>query len=437
MFNFDTPALSIVRTLRDKGYKAYFVGGCVRDFLLGFIPKDIDIATNAFPHEIEALFRFTIPVGKQFGVILVGQGKHTYEVATFRKDMDYADGRHPSEVVFSSEKEDVFRRDFTINGLLYDPFSREIIDYVGGQEDLKKKIIRTIGDPVQRFTEDKLRLLRGVRFSARLGFDMEEKTCAAIKSMAHHVVECSAERIRDELVHIFVGKHPDKGLELLDSTNLLRVILPEIFLLKGVEQPPEFHPEGDVFVHTLLMFSHMKENPSKELAFGVLLHDVGKPSTFTREDRIRFNSHAKAGVEIAEEILTRLRFSNDEKKKILDLVGNHMRFMNVKQMKTSKLKRFLRNPWFEDHMELHRLDCIASHGGLDNYHFCRKKLDEYEKEETELRPSPLATGQTLIDLGLTPGPAFKTILTAIEDLQLEGTITTEAEAIQYIRENYL
>lgn len=437
MLEDDTKALEIAQCLKEKGFKAYFVGGCVRDFLLGITSRDIDIATDAHPDEVQKIFPYTIAVGKQFGVIIVIEGKKQYEVATFRKDDTYLDGRHPSMVHFSTEKEDVFRRDFTINGLLYDPFCKRIIDYVGGQEDLKNKIIRTIGKPENRFDEDKLRLIRGVRFAARFGFTIEDNTYSAMKTMAPCINQCSAERIRDELISILTGDHSEKGLDLLDKTTLLTHILPEVAALKNVEQPPDFHPEGDVFTHTSLMLAHMKENPSRELAFAVLLHDIGKPLTFKIEDRIRFNSHEKAGVEIAENILTRLKFSNEEKEKILDLIGNHMKFMYVMKMRVSKLKRFLRKPFFQDHLELHRLDCIASHGGLDNYTFCVQKLEEFSKEKIELRPQPFVTGKTLIKLGLTPGPVFKKILTTIEDLQLEGKITSEEQAIQYIREHFL
>jgi poly(A) polymerase len=436
MFYDDTGALQIAQRLKKKGYKAYFVGGCVRDYLLGINSKDIDIATDAHPREIQKIFPFTIPVGRQFGVVIVVMGDRQYEVATFRKDDAYLDGRHPSGVQFSNEKEDVFRRDFTINGLLYDPFQKEIIDYVGGQNDLEKGIIRTIGKPEDRFREDKLRLLRGVRFAARLRFTIHDQTFSAMQKMAHLIGECSAERIRDELVFIFTQDHPAEGLDLLDRTTLLHSLLPEVENLKNVEQPPAFHPEGDVFTHTSLMLAHMRKNPSKELAFGVLLHDIGKPVTFKIEDRIRFNGHEKAGVEIAETICTRLKFSNEEKERILDLVGNHMKFMYVKKMRVSKLKRFLRRPFFNEHLELHRLDCIASHGGLDNYYFCVEKYEEFSKEETRLRPEPLVTGHTLITMGFTPGPVFKKILTDIEDLQLEGQITSKEEAVEYIRDHF-
>jgi poly(A) polymerase len=437
MLKDDPAALQIARQLKSSGYKAYFVGGCVRDYLLGINSKDIDIATDARPYEIQKMFPFTIPVGKKFGVIIVVKGKKQYEVATFRKDDVYLDGRHPSGVHFSNEKEDVLRRDFTINGLLYDPFRNRIIDYIGGQEDLKNRIIRTIGEPESRFHEDKLRLLRGVRFAARFGFAIQDRTFSAMKKMAHQINECSAERIRDELIRIFTGKHPAQGLELLDNTSLLHHILPEVESLKHVEQPPDYHPEGDVFTHTSLMLANMKDTPSRELAFAVLLHDIGKPLTFKVEDRIRFNSHEKVGVEVAEKILTRLKFSNEEKERILDLIGNHMKFMYVKKMRVSKLKRFLRKPFFQEHLELHRLDCISSHGGLDNYTFCVQKCAEFSEEETQLRPKPLVTGNTLIHMGLTPGPVFRKILTAVEDLQLEGRITTEKEAVEYIRNTFL
>jgi poly(A) polymerase len=423
-----------VETLRKKGHEAYFVGGCVRDRVMKIVPQDYDIATDARAGEVMKIFKRTIPVGAKFGVVIVVRDGINFEVATFRRDGDYIDSRRPIAVHFSDAKEDVLRRDFTINGLLYDPVKRKVIDYAGGMQDIREKTIRTIGDPYERFSEDKLRLIRAIRFSARFKFKIEKKTFEAVRKLAPQITEVSAERLRDELVKICTGKNAGYGLELLRESGLLAVVLPEVTKMIGVEQPPEFHPEGDVYTHTKMMFDDMKE-PSTELAFAVLLHDVGKPRTFRRAERIRFDGHTNVGARMADTILRRLRFPNDERDAIVTAVFNHLKFMDVKKMRVNRLKRFLKEPTFPMELELHRLDCRASHGMLDNYRFCKKKLKEYSKEE-DLRPKPLVNGNDLIAMGFTPGPVFKKILTAVEDGQLEDKLKTKGDAIAFIRKKF-
>jgi len=427
-------AVQIVKRLRQKGYQAYLVGGCVRDLLLKIKPQDWDIATNAKPEEVQRLFKKTILVGAKFGVVIVRMRHKNYEVATFRTDLDYKDGRHPFSVKFSSAEEDAKRRDFTINGLFYDPIANQVIDFVGGEQDLKKGIIRAIGEPERRFSEDKLRMLRAVRFSARFNFPIEPKTKSAIKSHAQEILEVSPERIREELEMIFTQKNPDMALELMDELGLLKVILPEVAKMKGVQQPPEFHPEGDVFTHTKIMLS-LAKNPSPELAFGILLHDIGKPDTFQLLDRIRFNRHNVVGAEIAEKILKRLRFSNKQIKTITALVKEHQRFMDVFEMRESTLKRFLSIEHFNLHLELHRLDCLASHKDLSAYRFIKGRYQEFLKERAKLKSKPkrLITGDDLIALGLKPGPVFKEILKELEDAQLENKIKTKPIALAYTK----
>ncbi len=427
----DRNAKKIVEVLRGQGFSAYLVGGCVRDLLMGLEPKDWDVATDARPEQIIKLFRKTIPVGAKFGVVIVRMGQKNYEVATFRRDLGYEDGRHPSGVEFSSPKQDAQRRDFTINGMFYDPVKKKVLDFVGGQADLERGVIRAIGDAEARFAEDKLRMLRAVRFSARFAFPLEEKTAAAVKAHAAEILEVSKERIRDELVHIFTQQHADRGLELLDESGLLQAVLPEVSMMKGVEQPPEFHPEGDVFAHTRLMLKRMRK-PSPELAFGVLLHDIGKPATFKVAERIRFDSHTVKGEDISRKILRRLRFSNRSIKTICALVREHLRFIDVPRMKQSTLKRFLRLDNFDLHLELHRLDCLGSHHDLATYNFMKKKLKKFraEQKQTKAKPQRLLTGDDLIAMGLTPGPSFRKILTAVEDAQLEGKIKTKEDAIK-------
>ena len=426
-------AENIVRTLREAGFEAYFVGGCVRDMVLGVDPHDYDVATSALPHQVRELFDRVIEVGAQFGVCRVRVGGNWSEVATFRSDLGYSDGRRPDAVAFTDARGDVLRRDFTINGLFYEPLADQIIDHVGGQADIKAKLVRCIGDPAERFAEDKLRLLRAVRFAARLDYEIEAETLAAIRQMADQVTAVSAERIGAELLNLFTGAHADRGLQLLEDTGLLVQVLPEVHAMIGVRQPERFHPEGDVFEHTRLMLAGM-EAPSPELALGVLLHDVGKPPTFEEADRIRFNRHDRAGAEIAGEICRRLRLPNSVADTVVALVRSHMTFMNVRTMRESRLKRLLREPWFEDALELHRLDCLASHGDLSTWAFCRERLAALEPEQ--VRPPRLLTGHDLIEMGYTPGPQFKQILDALEDAQLEDRIQGREQAVEFVRREF-
>ena len=421
-------AKAIVSTLRQAGYQAYLVGGCVRDLLLGCHPKDFDVSTDAPPHRLLELFPKSGQVGAHFGVVLVRDGGDHVEVATFRSEHDYADGRRPSNVHFETDpRQDVLRRDFTINGLMMDIESRAVLDYVGGRTDLDARLIRAIGDPDLRFREDHLRLLRAVRFAARFGFEMEAATLAAIRRNHALIRKVSAERIREELTRILTEGSARRGFELLDTTGLLDDLLPEIAAMKGVEQPPEFHPEGDVWVHTLLLLENLRR-PSPTLAWGALLHDVGKPGTFRLAERIRFDGHVEKGLELAHRILGRLRFSHDDTEQIESLIANHMRFKDVRQMKESTLKRFLRLPRFEEHLELHRLDCTAAHGWLENCEFVRRKLQELTEEQ--LKPALLVTGHDLIAAGYQPGPQFSKMLAAVEDAQLEGRIQTKEEGLE-------
>src|SRR5271154_2074833 len=425
-------AISIVKRLREAGHIAYFNGGCVRDMVRGVEPQDIDIATSATPEQVQALFARTVPVGAAFGVVLVLEDGHQFEVATFRSDEAYIDGRRPTGVRYGSAEEDARRRDFTINGLFYDPIADQIIDFVGGRADIERKLVRTIGEPRERFTEDKLRLLRCVRFAANLDYEIETATFDAVREMAAQIHVVSAERIRDELIKILTRPQAGRGLELLDASGLLREILPEIAAMKGVEQPAEFHPEGDVFVHTRLMLDTLPANPSVVLAFAVLLHDVGKPPTFVRApDRIRFNEHDRVGAEMAETILRRLRFSNDEIEKIVLCVREHMKFQFVKEMRPAKLKRLMARETFPDELELHRIDCASSHRNLENYEFLKAKAAEMPPEV--LKPAPLLTGHDLLALGLKPGPLVGQILREVEELQLEERLKTQAEALEFAR----
>jgi len=433
----------ICRTLREAGHQSYLVGGCVRDILLGREPADYDVATDATPDRVQHLFPRSLAVGAQFGVIVVsddsGAGESAQvEVATFRSDIGYSDGRHPDRVVYaSSPQEDVKRRDFTINALLLDPESNEVLDFVGGREDLRAGIIRAIGRPEDRFREDKLRMVRAVRFAARFRYAIHSATFAAITKLAPEVHQVSAERLRDELTKLLTEGAARRAFELLDETRLLPELLPEIVRMKGVEQPPQFHPEGDVWTHTLLMLDGLPKPCSSTLAWGVLLHDVGKPPTFTPPSgpngRIRFDEHVEVGTRMAEEICRRFRFSNDDTAQIAALVANHLRFKDVPQMKLSTLKRFVRLDRFEEHLELHRLDCSSSHRNLENYEFVRRFLAETPPEE--VRPPRLLTGDDLIALGFRPGPGFRAILEAVEDAQLNGRISTREEALQLARQS--
>ena len=436
-------ALRVLERLRAHGHSAYFVGGCVRDLLLGASPQDYDIATSAHPEEVMSLFPNTIAVGAQFGVVLVvdadGPAANDpihVEVATYRSDVGYSDGRHPDAVRYSETAEqDVQRRDFTINGLLLNPLNNEVLDYVGGRSDLERRTIRTIGDPRQRFREDKLRMMRAVRFAARLGYEIEVNTMAAIRELAREIHQVSRERIRDELDKMLTEGHARRCFELLDTTGLLVEVLPEVKALQGVEQPPQYHPEGDVWVHTLLLLEGLGKGCPKSLAWGVLLHDIGKPPTFrVAPDRIRFDQHAEVGTRMAEEICRRLRFSNEITQQVSALVANHMRFGDARKMKESTLKRFMRLPHFEEHLELHRLDCSASHRDLSLYEFVREKLSSTPEEE--IRPAPLITGRDLIEHGWKPGPRFRTVLQAVEDAQLEGVLRSREEAMSFVETNF-
>ena len=457
-------ATSIVETLRQHGRQAYFVGGCVRDLLLGREPADYDVATDATPDEVMRIFPETYSVGAQFGVVLVPtpeaerrgpnschselasandksavpghRHKASVEVATFRCDVGYSDGRHPDEVRFSRDaREDVQRRDFTINGLLLDPLTNEVLDFVGGRKDLDAKIIGAIGDPALRFREDKLRMLRGVRFAARFEYSIEPATFSAIQQLAAQIHQVSQERVRDELTRMLIEGHARRAFELLHDTGLLREVLPEIANMKGVEQPPEFHPEGDVWVHTLLLLEKLPRPCPITLAWGALLHDVGKPPTFRRApDRIRFDDHVDVGVKMAEGICRRLRFSNDETKQILALVDNHMRFGDVERMKDSTFKKFIRVPQFDQHLELHRLDCESSHRSLRMYNYTLSKMKELPPEA--VRPKPLISGDDLIAAGYAPGEVFKEILGSVEDAQLEGRLRSTDDAMRFVHRHF-
>jgi putative nucleotidyltransferase with HDIG domain len=423
-----------VKRLRATGHRAWLVGGCVRDLLLDRHPKDFDVATDARPDVVTELFHRSEQVGAHFGVVLVREEAAQVEVATFRSDHLYSDGRRPDRVHFETDpRQDVLRRDFTINALLLDPETGEVLDYVNGRADLEQRIVRAIGDPEKRFREDHLRLLRAVRFAARLNFRIEPATMAAIQNLHSLILKVSAERVRDELVRILTEGGARYGFELLDQSCLLSDLLPEVAAMKGVEQPPEFHPEGDVWVHTLLLLDKLRD-PTPTLALGALLHDVGKPPTFRVAERIRFDGHVEEGVKLARGILTRLRFSHDEADQVEALVANHMRFGDAARMKESTLKRFLRLPHFDEHLELHRLDVLSSNCRLDNYNLVKHRLRHMPVEE--LKPKPLVGGDDLIAAGYRPGPKFGEMLAAAEDAQLEGRIRTREEALELVRNQF-
>jgi len=428
-----TNAERIVRMLRDAGHEAYFAGGCVRDLVMGVPPHDYDVTTSARPEEVMMLFRKTVPVGAAFGVVLVILGGREYEVATFRTEGAYSDGRHPDAVAYATAEEDVTRRDFTINGLLYDPVAGKVIDHVGGRRDIERGIVRTIGDADERFAEDQLRLIRAVRFAARLDFAIEPATLEALTRLAPTVTTVSWERIRDELVKMLVGPNRGRALRLLHETGLLAAVVPEVEAMAGVEQPTQFHPEGDVFEHTALVLDAL-EAPNPVRALGALLHDVGKPPTYTEADRIRFNNHDVVGAELADAICKRLKFSGEMRQQVVDIVRNHMRFMHAPKMREAKLKRLLRRETFDDELAVHRADCVASHGDMTVYDFLVMKQAELPPEQ--IRPTPLITGHDLIAAGYEPGPLFGEILDAVEDLQLEGTLATRDDALAWVREHY-
>lgn len=443
-------ATSIIQTLRQRGFQAFLAGGCVRDLLLQREPADFDVATSATPEQVMEVFPETYAVGAQFGVVLVplpaelrGNGEESIsaktcavEVATFRSDLGYSDGRHPNEVRFSQDpREDVARRDFTMNGMMLDPVSGEVLDFVGGRNDLEAGIVRTIGDPERRFAEDKLRMLRAIRFAARFEYEIHPQTFSAIQDQAREIQVVSRERVRDELTKMLIEGNAQRAFRLLDESGLLQEVLPEISAMKGVEQPPEFHPEGDVFAHTLLLLEHLPHPCPPMLAWGAVLHDVGKPATFrVAPDRIRFDGHVDVGVKIAEEICERLRFSNHDTAKVLALVDNHMRFGHVSRMKESTLKKFLRMPAFDEHLALHRADSLASHGNLSTYDFIQKKLAEIPPEK--IQPAALVTGDNLIAAGYAPGPRFREILEAVEDAQLEGRLVSRDAALEFVRREF-
>jgi poly(A) polymerase len=429
-------AREIAARLRREGHIAYFAGGCVRDIVRSATPKDFDIATDAKPETVQQLFPRTYAVGAHFGVIIVLENDFQFEVATFRSDEAYIDGRHPSVVHFSSPEEDARRRDFTINGMFYDPVSEKVIDFVGGRADIDAKLVRAIGDPAQRFAEDRLRMLRAVRFATVLDYTIDKQTWDALVASATAINEISAERIRDELVRIFLSPNRTRGWDLLDSSGLMRAILPELDRMKGVLQPEQFHPEGDVFEHTRLMLQFLPEKVSVPLVFAVLLHDVAKPVTATVDEtgRIRFSGHDRAGAEMAEEIMRRLRFSGAETEATVEMVRQHMVFKDVPKMREAKLKRFMARPTFDEELELHRVDCEGSHRMLDNYEFLLRKREEFANEP--IIPPPLVRGDDLIALGLKPGPKFGEILEAVETRQLEGNLRTREEALEWVKREY-
>jgi len=430
-------ATDIARRLQQAGHTAYFAGGCVRDELLGLDPHDYDIATSAKPAEVQALFPHTQAVGAHFGVILVMEHGRAFEVATFRSDHEYLDGRRPEMVTFSTPEDDAARRDFTINGMFHDPVAEKFIDFVGGREDLASQTLRAIGDPVARFREDKLRLLRAVRFAARFGYEIDPATWDAIKAHAADIHAVSAERVREELVKILAHPNRVRGFDLLDQSGLLKEILPEIETLKDCEQPPQFHPEGDVFVHTRAMLELLPPEAPATLALAVLFHDIGKPPTFryhADEDRIRFSGHDRVGASMTEKLMERLRFSRHEIDRVSEAVRQHMVFKDVQNMRTAKLKRFMAREGFDEELELHRVDCQSSHGALDNYDFLKAKAEEFANEP--LIPPPLLTGHDLMALGWKPGPHFGPMLESIQTAQLEGTLTTKEEALAWLKTNH-
>lgn len=434
-------AFLVAKKLQDAGYQAVFAGGCVRDNLLGRFPQDYDIATDAKPDVIESLFEKTLAVGKSFGVIVVLIDEDEIEVATFRADGESSDGRHPDTVTFCGMEEDAKRRDLTINGIFFDPVATKTYDFVQGKADLENKVIRLIGNPEDRIKEDKLRMLRVIRFTARFDFKVDPATLEAVTKHASEITSVSAERILDELLKILRARNFRTSIDLLFETNLIEYILPEVKAMKGCEQPADYHPEGDVLTHTILALEALPEDASDELLMGTLLHDVGKPPTQVfAPDRIRFNEHDIRGADITREIMKRLKCSNEFSDHVISLVKSHMKFMHVKDMRTSTLRRFFSTPRFEEHMLLHRSDCLSSHKNTGNLDFLAEKMKVYEP----LDPSPaklslpprLFTGKDLLALGFKQGPIFKTILVDVEDLQLEGTITTKEQAIKYVSERY-
>ena len=436
MTPMETTARALVERLRAAGHIAYFAGGCVRDLVRAKAPKDIDIATDARPEEVQRIFPRTYAVGAHFGVIVVLENDWQFEVATFRSDGAYLDGRHPAAVNFSSPEEDARRRDFTINGMFFDPPNEAVIDFVGGRDDLAARIVRAIGDPARRFAEDRLRLLRAIRFATVLEFEIEPATWEAIAQAAPTINQISAERIRDELVRIFLSPQRGRGWDLLDASGLMKEVLPELEAMKGCAQPPQFHPEGDVFRHTRLMLGLLPDEVSLPLVLSVLFHDIGKPPTSSVDEtgRIRFNGHDRVGAEMTEALMQRLRFSRAEIEATVEAVRQHMVFKDVPNMRIAKLKRFMSRPTFPDELELHRVDCEGSHGMLDNYQFLQNKREEFANEP--IIPPPLVNGADLIALGMKPGPCFGEILEEVETQQLEGALRSREEALAWIKKKY-
>ncbi len=429
-------ARAIAKCLREHGHMAYFAGGCVRDMVRGLVPKDVDIATSATPDVVQKIFPHTYAVGAHFGVVVVVEDGMNFEVATFRSDGAYLDHRHPVEVRFSSPEEDAKRRDFTINGMFFDPEKNEVIDFVGGRADIEAKLIRAIGNPSDRFDEDRLRMLRAVRFATVLDYKIDDQTWKALLGNADAINEISAERIREELVKIFLSPNRVRGWDLLDASGLMRVVLPELDTMKGCLQPEQFHPEGDVFQHTRLMLGLLPEKVSVPLVFAVLLHDIAKPVTSTVDPtgRIRFNEHDRIGATMTESIMERLRFSRAEIDAAVEMVRQHMVFKDVPKMRVAKLKRFMARPTFEEELELHRVDCASSHRMMDNYEFLLRKREEFANEP--IIPPPLVRGDDLIALGMKPGPKFGEILEAVETRQLEGALKDREQALDWVKREY-
>ncbi|MDX9974652.1 MAG: CCA tRNA nucleotidyltransferase [FCB group bacterium] len=426
-------AREICARLERRGFRALLAGGCVRDLILDVEPKDYDIATNATPEQVAELFDKTVPVGAAFGVQIVVLPEGHFEVTTFRKDGPYLDGRHPSSIQYTGEEEDARRRDFTINAMFFDPKTESIVDYVGGRADLTAQVIRTVGNPRERFAEDHLRLMRAIRFAARLGYAIEPETFAAVREMAPLITTTSGERIRDEIVRMLTEGGARRGFELMDDTGLLGHVLPELLPMKGCEQPPEFHPEGDVWTHTLMALD-LLDKPTLPLALGVLLHDVGKPVTQTFEDRIRFSNHDKIGAAMADDICRRLHLSNQDRERVVWLVDQHMRLATAPEMRQSKLKRFVREEGFPELLALGRIDCMSSHGDLETNEWIAGYLRNLKPEE--IKPEPLVRGRDLIEMGYKPGPVFSQILQQVEDAQLEGEIASAEEARDFVRRNW-
>jgi poly(A) polymerase len=436
MSSMEKTAREIARRLRERGHIAYFAGGSVRDMVRGLPAKDFDIATDATPEIVQKIFRRTYAVGAHFGVIVVTENGTNFEVATFRSDGAYLDHRHPTDVKFSSPEEDAKRRDFTINGMFFDPQKDEVIDFVSGRNDIEAKIVRAIGDSAKRFEEDRLRMLRAVRFATTLDYKIDNQTWEALVASAESINEISAERIRDELVKIFLSPCRLRGWDLLDESGLMRVVLPELDAMKGCLQPEQFHPEGDVFQHTRLMLEMLPNEVSVPLVFAVLLHDVAKPvtSTVDQTGRIRFNEHDRIGATMTESIMERLRFSRAEIDATVEMVRQHMVFKDVPKMRVAKLKRFMARPTFEEELELHRVDCASSHRMMDNYEFLLRKREEFANEP--IIPPPLVRGDDLIAMGMKPGPKFGEILEAVETRQLEGALTDRQQAIDWVKSEY-